>query len=90
MRPSSHPRAASTLGRLLRRHSPVDRPSAAELEALSAKDRQALWDAHRQRPFQVITSLITSIGVLLGVAFTAFGLIYTARTLQSAQGGADH
>lgn len=35
----------------------------------------------------MITALITSIGVLLGVAFTAFGLIYTARTLATAQEG---
>jgi Pentapeptide repeats (8 copies) len=57
------------------------------LAALSAKDRQDLWDSHRQRPFQVITALITSVGVLFGVAFTAFGLIYTARTLETAQEG---
>ena len=87
MHPDSPPRAASPLGRLVRRHPPVDRPSRTELEALSAKDRQDLWDAYRQRPFRVITSLITSVGVLLGVAFTAFGLIYTARTLKSAQEG---
>ena len=65
----------------------MDKPGRAELEALSAKDRQDLWDAHRLRPFHVITALITSIGVLLGVGFTAFGLIYTARTLATAQEG---
>ncbi|GAA0395468.1 hypothetical protein Acor_72440 [Acrocarpospora corrugata] len=32
-----------------------------------------------------ITALTTSVGVLLGVAFTAFGLIYTARTLAATQ-----
>ncbi|MFC0111466.1 pentapeptide repeat-containing protein [Kibdelosporangium aridum] len=87
MRPDDTPRASSPLGRLLRRSPPVNKPSRAELEALSAKDRQDLWDAHRQRPFHMIMTLITSIGVLFGVAFTAFGLIYTARTLQTAQEG---
>jgi hypothetical protein len=72
---------------LLHRHPPVNKPSRPELEALSAKDRQDLWDTHRQRPFHMITALITSIGVLFGVGFTAFGLIYTARTLQTAQEG---
>ncbi|WP_271217184.1 pentapeptide repeat-containing protein [Streptosporangium carneum] len=81
------PRAASWIGRLLRRRPPVDRPAHAELDALTAKERQELWDAHRQRPFQAITSLITSAGVLLGVAFTAYGLSYTAQTLSAAQEG---
>jgi hypothetical protein len=87
MRSDDKPRASSPLGRVLHRHPPVNKPSHTELEALSAKDRQDLWDAHRQRPFQMITALITSIGVLFGVAFTAFGFIYTARTLQTAQEG---
>lgn len=69
------------------RRRPVSPPSSAELEALPAKDRQEVWDAHRRRRFEMTTSLITSIGVLLSVAFTAFGLIYTARTLQSTQEG---
>lgn len=46
-----------------------------------------MWDAYRQRPLQTITSLITAVGVLLGVAFTAFGLVYTARTLAATQEG---
>ena len=84
---ADRPRAASPLGRILRRRPPVERPSRTELEALSAKDRQDLWDGYRHRPFHVITSVITSLGVLLSVAFTAFGLIYTAKTLQAAQEG---
>lgn len=35
----------------------------------------------------MITSLVTSVGVLLGVAFTAFGLYYTAQTLRATQEG---
>jgi hypothetical protein len=87
MSPVSRPGAASPLGKIFRRHPPVGRPSRSELEALSAKDRQDLWNAHRQRPFHVVTSLITAVGLLLGVAFTAFGLVYTARTLKSTQEG---
>ncbi|MEU7527067.1 pentapeptide repeat-containing protein [Saccharothrix sp. NPDC042600] len=69
------------------RRPPVPRPDRDELAQLSAKDRYDLWDAHRHRPLHVATSLITSLGVLLGVAFTAFGLVYTARTLESAREG---
>ncbi|MEU4533143.1 hypothetical protein AB0F49_33385 [Micromonospora ureilytica] len=87
MSADSPPGTASPLGRLFHRHPPVGQPNRAELEALPAKDRQDLWDTHRQRPLNVITSLITALGVLLGVAFTSFGLIYTARTLQTAQEG---
>lgn len=63
------------------------RPSSAELAELSVKERQELWDAHRQRPFQVATGLITSIAVLLSLGFTGFGLVYTARALRSTQEG---
>jgi len=73
------------LGRVFSRPPPVRRPTSAELDDLPAKDRQELWDAHRQRPLQTITALITTGGVLLSIAFTAFGLIYTARTLATAQ-----
>ncbi|MGW5188957.1 pentapeptide repeat-containing protein [Kribbella sp. NPDC004138] len=83
---ASPPPADSWFGRL-RRRPPVSRPTSAELEALPAKERQELWDAHRQRPFQVVTGLITSFAVLLTLAFTASGLIYTARALRSTQEG---
>ncbi|GAB1816837.1 hypothetical protein HerbRD11066_00010 [Herbidospora sp. RD11066] len=78
---AARPRAASWLGRLLRRHPPVNRPTLAELADLTPKERQELWDAHRQRPFQAITSLITSVTVILGILFTARTLDYTAGTL---------
>ncbi|WP_083958641.1 pentapeptide repeat-containing protein [Herbidospora mongoliensis] len=78
---AARPRAASWLGRLLRRHPPVNRPTPAELADLSIKERQELWDAHRQRPFQAISSLITSVAVILGILFTARTLDYTAGTL---------
>ncbi|MGS2640775.1 pentapeptide repeat-containing protein [Streptosporangium sp. G12] len=75
------PKAVSLVSRFLRRHPPVDRPDRAELETLSAKERQELWDAYRQRPFQAITAVITSSAVILGILFTARTLDYTAGTL---------
>ncbi|MER7363265.1 pentapeptide repeat-containing protein [Nonomuraea wenchangensis] len=43
--------------------------------------RQELHDARRQRQWQHLTSL----GVLLGLVFTAGGLVYTARTWETGQ-----
>ncbi|MBF8193239.1 hypothetical protein ITP53_47740 [Nonomuraea sp. K274] len=51
------------------------------MDALPVEKRQELHDAHRQRPWQHLTSL----GVLLGLIFTAGGLIYTALTWETGQ-----
>jgi uncharacterized protein YjbI with pentapeptide repeats len=85
--PAPRPPAAPWLSRILRRRSPITPPTRAELDALPAKERQELIDARRQRPLQTLTTLVTSAGVLLGVAFTAYGFSYTAQTLRATQEG---
>ncbi|MGV9380510.1 pentapeptide repeat-containing protein [Nonomuraea sp. NPDC003707] len=59
----------------------VPAPTATELAALPVKDREELL-IQRQ---QARTQWISGTGVLLSVAFTAFGLIYTALTLEATR-----
>ncbi|MFI0355314.1 pentapeptide repeat-containing protein [Actinomadura sp. 9N407] len=69
---------------LLRRawaHGVVRRATAAEVAALPIKDREELRLQRAQARLQAFSNM----GVLLGVMFTAGGLVYTARTLETAQ-----
>jgi hypothetical protein len=59
----------------------VPAPTATELAALPVKDREELL-IQRQ---QARTQWISGTGVVLSVAFTAFGLIYTALTLEATR-----
>ncbi|MEV6154904.1 pentapeptide repeat-containing protein [Nonomuraea sp. NPDC052129] len=56
-------------------------PTQEELDGLPADKRQELYDAHRQRPWQHVTS----IGLLLGLILTGGGLVYTALTWETGQ-----
>ncbi|GAA1290404.1 hypothetical protein Psi02_15450 [Planotetraspora silvatica] len=69
--------------RWFERRPTVTPPTQAELDTLSVKERQELYDARRQRPWHAITS----IGVIASVLFTAGGLVYTARSFNSTQDG---
>jgi hypothetical protein len=69
--------------RLLPVFRTVRRARAAEIAALSFKEREEL----KLQRSQAWTQMLSSVGVLAGVAFTAASLIYTARTLQSTQEG---
>lgn len=60
-------------------------PTQAELDTLPVEKRLELLNAGRHRAFDVVTSAVTSLGILLGVAFTAVGLFYTAQTLEATQ-----
>ncbi|ETK30955.1 hypothetical protein MPTA5024_37480 [Microbispora sp. ATCC PTA-5024] len=51
------------------------------MAALTAKDRAEL----RHQQVQGRLQMVTTLTVVLGVAFTALGLIYTARTLEATQ-----
>ncbi|WP_223167134.1 pentapeptide repeat-containing protein [Nonomuraea sp. SYSU D8015] len=59
----------------------VPAPTATELAALPVKDREELL-IQRQ---QARTQWISGTGVVLSVAFTAFGLMYTALTLEATR-----
>ncbi|WP_433367700.1 hypothetical protein [Streptosporangium sp. CA-115845] len=51
------------------------------MAALPVKDREELRHQRAGSRMQVVSSL----AVVLGVGFTAFGLVYTARTLEATQ-----
>ncbi|QXJ20900.1 pentapeptide repeat-containing protein [Actinomadura graeca] len=57
------------------------RARAAELAALPVKEREDL----RVQRTQSLAQMLSSLGVLVGVAFTALSLVYTAQTLRATQ-----
>ncbi|GAA1676892.1 hypothetical protein GCM10009733_087240 [Nonomuraea maheshkhaliensis] len=59
----------------------VPAPTATELAALPVKDREELLIQRRQAR----TQWISGTGVVLSVVFTAFGLTYTALTLEETR-----
>ncbi|NAS22484.1 hypothetical protein GT755_12405 [Herbidospora sp. NEAU-GS84] len=64
-----------------RKRTRITPPTQAELDELPAEKRYELHQAARQRPWQHVTT----ISVLLGLLFTAGGLVYTARTWETGQ-----
>ncbi|GAA1772032.1 pentapeptide repeat-containing protein [Nonomuraea bangladeshensis] len=69
------------------RRPPVIPPSPEELNALPAKERQELWDAHRQRPLQSITAVVTSFGVLLTDRYSKAVDLLTSPSADGRLGG---
>ncbi|WP_190854154.1 pentapeptide repeat-containing protein [Actinomadura sp. RB99] len=57
------------------------RARAAELATLPLKEREDL----RVQRTQSLAQMLSSLGVLVGVAFTALSLVYTAQTLRATQ-----
>lgn len=79
--PPSSPRPPARRRRLKGRKARVTPPTQEELDALPVEKRQELYDAHRQRPWQHLTS----VGVLISLIFTGGGLVYTAQTWETGQ-----
>ncbi|WP_433234869.1 pentapeptide repeat-containing protein [Actinomadura nitritigenes] len=69
--------------RLLPPFRAIRRARAIEVGALSFKEREEL----RVQRSHAWTQMLSSLGVLAGVAFTAASLTYTARALRSTQEG---
>ncbi|MFI7624661.1 pentapeptide repeat-containing protein [Microbispora rosea] len=71
-----------------RRERSIPVVPAAELAMLSPREREELriqQEGLRIQRTQARTAWVSGIGVVLGVGFTAFGLFYTARTLEATQ-----